>query len=324
MYQKYLELLQLVYEMQATELGVTYQQIESQFKVSRRTAERMIKAISESFLEVELTTRRPKRWRLKRVIPTPNLTLEQIATLQTASRMFQENRMHAYSLQTDNLIKVLRANMDSDARQLVDRDSEILYESEGFVARPGPREHFEEGLLQNLRFAILACQTISFEYAAVDDAEPKLRTVQPYGFLHGTRQYLVAFNPDESVNGFRTYILAKIRNLEVHERQFFERQEDFSFPDFLGENFGVFHERPYNVVWRFDPEVAQSASEWTFHASQQSRIMRDGRLEVSFRAGGLNEMAYHLITWGDKVEVLKPKKLINRLQELKDSIRLPD
>ena len=237
MYKKYLQLLHLVYEMQAEEQGITYQQIQDRFGVSRRTAERMIKAITDSFLEVELATKRPKRWRLKRVIPTPNLTLEQIAVLQAASRMFEENSMHTYSLQTDNLIKILRANMDSTARQNIEQGSEIMYESEGFVARPGPREFIDPELIRQLRFAILACQTISFDYAAKSDSEPRLRKVHPYGFLHGTRQYLVAFNPDESVSDYRTYTMAKISNLKVNEREFFERQMDFSFQEFLGTSF---------------------------------------------------------------------------------------
>ena len=324
MYQKCLQLLHLVYEMQATEQGITYKQIEEKFGVSRRTAERMVKAISDSFLEIELATKRPKRWRLKRIIPTPNLTLEQISILQAASRMFEENSMHAYSLQTDNLMKMLRANMDSTAQRIVGRDSEILYESEGFVARPGPREYVDPELIRELRHAILACQTISIKYTSSKESEPRLRTVHPYGFLHGVRQYLVAFNPNPTSGGFRTYTMAKIRSLEVHERQFFERKADFSFQDFLGTSFGVFQEKPYNIVWRFDADIAQVAQEWNFHRSQNIRRMRDGRLEVSFRAGGIDEMASHLITWGDKVEVVRPKKLIERLREIRDSIRVSD
>ena len=99
---------------------------------------------------------------------------------------------------------------------------------------------------------------------------------------------------------------------------------DFSFQEFLGTSFGVFQERPYNILWRFDADVADAALEWRFHRSQQCRRMRDGRLEVSFRAGGINEMAWHLMTWGDKVEVVKPKILIDRLREFKDAIRVPD
>ena len=30
------------------------------------------------------------------------------------------------------------------------------------------------------------------------------------------------------------------------------------------------------------------------------------------------------MTWGDKVEVVKPKILIDRLREFKDAIRVPD
>jgi predicted DNA-binding transcriptional regulator YafY len=35
----------------------------------------------------------------------------------------------------------------------------------------------------------------------------------------------------------------------------------------------------------------------------------DGSLVVRFRAGGLLEMAWHLFTWGDQVEVVEPGEL---------------
>jgi len=35
----------------------------------------------------------------------------------------------------------------------------------------------------------------------------------------------------------------------------------------------------------------------------------DGSLDVKFRAGGLLEMAWHLYSWGDQVEVIAPEAL---------------
>jgi predicted DNA-binding transcriptional regulator YafY len=42
----------------------------------------------------------------------------------------------------------------------------------------------------------------------------------------------------------------------------------------------------------------------------------DGHLRVRFRAGGIEEMAMHLITWGDAVEVLAPERLRQRMAEI--------
>jgi predicted DNA-binding transcriptional regulator YafY len=77
----------------------------------------------------------------------------------------------------------------------------------------------------------------------------------------------------------------------------------------------VFQEEPINVVWKFSPNAAQDASEFLFHPSQKLEPQKDGSLMVSFRAGGLLEMSWHLFTWGGEVEVIKPKRLVSMLQQ---------
>jgi predicted DNA-binding transcriptional regulator YafY len=63
------------------------------------------------------------------------------------------------------------------------------------------------------------------------------------------------------------------------------------------------------VVWRFAPEAAEDAAEFVFHPSQAMERDADGSLIVRFTAGSDLEMAWHLYTWGDKVEVLEPARL---------------
>jgi len=41
----------------------------------------------------------------------------------------------------------------------------------------------------------------------------------------------------------------------------------------------------------------------------------DGSLTVRFRAGGDLEMAWHLYTWGNQVEVLEPKNLADMVRD---------
>ena len=48
-----------------------------------------------------------------------------------------------------------------------------------------------------------------------------------------------------------------------------------------------------------------------FHANQQVDAMADGSVIVRFRASGMLELAWHLFTWGDKVEILSPESLRN-------------
>ena len=61
--------------------------------------------------------------------------------------------------------------------------------------------------------------------------------------------------------------------------------------------------------------AAPDAAEFLFHPSQVLEALPDGSLIVRFRAGGLLEMSWHLFTWGDEVEIVKPKRLILLLNE---------
>jgi predicted DNA-binding transcriptional regulator YafY len=46
----------------------------------------------------------------------------------------------------------------------------------------------------------------------------------------------------------------------------------------------------------------------------------DGSLILRFRAGGIEEMANHIATWGDTVQVLSPPMLKERLAKLGEAL----
>jgi predicted DNA-binding transcriptional regulator YafY len=51
------------------------------------------------------------------------------------------------------------------------------------------------------------------------------------------------------------------------------------------------------------------AASYQFHPDQKTELLEDGVLIVSFKAAGHLEMAWHLYSWGDGVEVIKPSGL---------------
>ena len=78
----------------------------------------------------------------------------------------------------------------------------------------------------------------------------------------------------------------------------FERDPDFDLQRYAERSFGVFQEKPVKVVLRFDAEAARDASAFLFHPGQSVEENEDDSLTVRFEAGGLDEMCWHLITWG--------------------------
>jgi predicted DNA-binding transcriptional regulator YafY len=98
----------------------------------------------------------------------------------------------------------------------------------------------------------------------------------------------------------------------------FEQDPAFSLKELVSQSFGVFEEPAHDVVWRFSAEAAPVARQFVFHHSQQCEETDTGELIVRFRAGGLLEMAWHLLTWGDHMEVFEPVGL----RDLMPAVRL--
>jgi predicted DNA-binding transcriptional regulator YafY len=114
---------------------------------------------------------------------------------------------------------------------------------------------------------------------------------------------------------YRLFSLSNIEKVEVTDFPF-RRYKEFLLSAFAERSFGVFQESPFDVVWRFSPNVAADAKTFLFHPTQTLEDQPDGSLIVRFRAGGALEMCWHLFTWGNEVEVLAPPHLRNLLQEL--------
>jgi predicted DNA-binding transcriptional regulator YafY len=67
------------------------------------------------------------------------------------------------------------------------------------------------------------------------------------------------------------------------------------------------------VVLSISPDGAEDALGWRFHPTQQVTKEADGSVTVRFRASGMLELSWHLFTWGDKVTVIEPPLLRERL-----------
>jgi len=131
--------------------------------------------------------------------------------------------------------------------------------------------------------------------------------IGPLAMLLGEgRQYLVAFS--DYAQDVRLFALAGFERVELTE-VVFERPEDFDLQSWMQRSFGIWQEEVYDVVWRFTPEAAADARLYLFHPTQVMTDEPDGSLTVSFRAGGLREMCWHLFRWGPNVQVLNPPEL---------------
>ena len=320
-YEKSETLLRIALDMQGSALGLSLEDIQRRYSdraLSRRTAERLRDAVERLFPQIERANpgELPKRWRLPggTMSGLANVTADELADLTTAISVLRRDNMRAQVGSVERILSKIQALLKQPARARIEPDLEALTEAEGLAMRPGPRPAINLALLSELREAIITRRKVRLHYTYRGTRKHGYQIVQPYGFLYGTRHYLVAWSEVNRARDFRKFALSNIERVELLA-QTFSRKRGFSIQQYAEGSFGVFHEDPVDVVWKFSPKVAADAAEFLFHPSQVMEPQPDGSLVVRFRAGVLLEMSWHLLTWGDEVEIVKPRRLASRLEK---------
>jgi predicted DNA-binding transcriptional regulator YafY len=310
-------LLELARLLASTAEGLTLDEMADRLEVGRRTAERMRDAVREVFPQLEEVDDPPtRRFRipsgLDGLFQAP--TAEELAALAGAAEMFSGQGAVARAAALRSLEQKVLSATRAAARRRLAPDLEALLQAETIAVQAGPRPFEDETVLQAVRDGLKALSTLSFRYEG--GSQPgRAREVTPYGILFGRANYLVA---SEGEGKPRNWRLDRIRDVTVTGRVA-HRDPGFSLQDYADESFGIYQDDTQDVVLRIKPASAEGALRWRFHSDQRLEPQADGSVVVRFRASGMRELAWHLFTWGDQVEVLSPPIL---KQTLLDQIEL--
>lgn len=152
------QLLHLAMMMQGSTEGIGLADIQEEFEVGRRTAERMRDAIFHLFPQIEEIRQddKTKRWR----IPSGSLsgmlqlTAEDLAEIQTAVDMMKKENLGIHAENLNRTWLKLKGLMRREAINRIETDLEALLEAEGHAMRPGPKPKINPQVLYVLREAI--------------------------------------------------------------------------------------------------------------------------------------------------------------------------
>jgi predicted DNA-binding transcriptional regulator YafY len=311
-------LLRVAFMLAGTRTGLTLDEIARELGVGRRTAERQRDVLADLFPQLECwdDEARVRRWRLpgSALAGVAELRAEAVAAVEALGCECAARGEADRAGLLREAAATLRALMRPAALRRAEPDIETLMQAEGIAMRPGPRPRLDAALLPTLRRAILSVQLVAVRYAR-PGCEPALHLICPYGTLYGGdgRAWLVGHV--EGLPHMRLWRLDRIASLDLLDRCF-ARREDFDLRAYAAQSFGVFQEEPVDVVLRIAPDAAEEAASWLFHPTQTMTREADGALRVSFRAGGVQEMGWHLFTWGTAVTVVAPEELRGALAEM--------
>ena len=195
-YARLADIVKLAVLMQGRHTGVTLDEMEARFGVSRKTAERMRDAVEMAFGPLELAESNDNRnhWRLRsdavrRLVP---LSAEELAELEAAAGTLERTGFEARAAALRALDTKLRATQHTGTLERIESDIEALVQAEGLGHAPRPQAAARQGP---------ACVPArSHRHLPHRRGPLPLRSppagmsrqrIEPYGLLYGNRAFLV-------------------------------------------------------------------------------------------------------------------------------------
>lgn len=314
-YEKVEDLLNLIFLMQARSRGVSLADIQDEFEVGRRTAERMRDAAMRLFpqiMPVE-TNSKVKRWTLRNYSASSlvSFSAEELAELENVKRNYEADELQTKAELIDKILLKVKT-LNRAVKTKVDNELEILLEAESFAVRQRPFCKIDKETLGTIREAIMALKAIQIKYEK-SKGEIKTYKLHPYGVIYGEKHNLVAFDPKDKEK--KLFTLSKIKEISLSD-EYFDVEEGFDLKKYAENSFAIYQEKPISVVLKFNSTVADEAKNFYFHPSQKIEENEDGTVTVSFKAGGSVAICWHLFRWGKSVKIIKPESLQKQYKNL--------
>jgi predicted DNA-binding transcriptional regulator YafY len=313
-------LLDLARHLASSAEGLTLDEMAEAMGVGRRTAERMRDALWPLFPQMEEVAEGPsKRFRIPHGLDGffQSPTTEELLELSMAGAGLRAAGADPRARTLESLERKVRSAMRSSVLRRIVPDLEALVRAEAIAVQAGPRPFEDEETIARIRGALTAMKALRFSYAG-GRTPGAARTVTPFGLMFGRANYLVA--AERGTLEPRNWRLDRIRGLEVLENTA-SAPENFNLQDYAARSFGIYQGDLEEVVLRVLPTGAEEALGWRFHPTQTTEAQADGSVIVRFQASGMRELAWHLFTWRDQIEVVAPEVLkATLLEELQSAL----
>ncbi len=302
------KILELARALASSATGMTLDEMCRVTGCSRRTVERMRDTIRDVFPQMEEIQDHPtKRFHIPKGLDGffQDPTTDELSDLGVAIATLRDAGATARAQSLGSLATKIRAAMRQGRRRTAETDVEALLRAERIAVQAGPRPTEDPVVLTVLRQALLGMKMLHFTYYGGSKPGAS-RKVVPYGIIFGRMNYLIG--ADAGATKPKHWRLDRVDNLEALDEAA-APPDDFDLAAFANTAFAYFEGPQENVVLHVLPGGMDDFKNYRFHASQTVEDHPEGGVIVRFRASGMLELAWHLFTWGNKIEIVEPVSL---------------
>jgi predicted DNA-binding transcriptional regulator YafY len=292
--------------------AMTVRDLAEEFEITRRQVYRDVDRIQEEGHPLEQSDgEREKTWQLPlgyKGLPSITLSPYELMSLQLARADLAYLNGTPFVDDLDHTLAKLCTALPNRTVNHLDRILKV------FAPLPKPLRKYgcQASLLRDLRKALLLQLTVVFEYVKPGESEPARYRVDPYALVHQQGLYLTAYSHTSA--GDRLFLVDRMKTITLSDERF-DLPANYSAAKRFTKSFGLIEEAPRDITLRVSADAAHFFRESRWHSSQQITPKKDGSLLVNFTAGGLEEIAWWVLSWGKEVKVLGPSELVRLIKE---------
>jgi len=171
--------------------------------------------------------------------------------------------------------------------------------------------------LYGLLHAIKNNLQIKFKYQKYWEDIITERITEPYALKEfKNRWYILSL--DTKDNNVKSFSLDRLTDLEISKKKF-QNPIKFNVNKYYRNCFGIIgpnEEKPHEIVLAFDPVQGKYIKSMPLHESQIILIDNESELRIRLTLFITYDLVMEILSYGENVRVIEPKKLIKELKEV--------
>ena len=282
------------------------QDFAQQFEISERTVYRDIQALCE--VGVPIMAMPGEGYRLMEGYYLPPITFSpnEARSLYLAISMLSGLAEPGATRQAaETALEKIRAVLPAATLRQLQALQAIIH----FYALPGASLNFDDEIFLTLQEAIHERRVVHMRYHALHSNEVTERDVEPLELAFVDKAWILSAYC-RLRQGRRAFRLDRIDDLEVRKEQFIHRDLDQKGSE----------GRSIRVVVRFEASIVRWVRERQHFTCIEDRSDETGSAVMVYQPRAFEQMEGWLLSWGDKMEVLEPPVLRQRLATLAANI----
>lgn len=305
-------MLRIWFLIQRSPLRYSTKDLAEKFGVNVRTIYRDISSL-ETGLVVPIYQEKGK-WAVddSHFLPPIRLTTSEALNIFLAARLML-SYSHRYDPNMESTFGLLAAAVPQPLGEQIQKTLEWM--------RKLPASQNYLRVLATLGEAWMSQRCIRITYQALEAERAAERTIDPYFIepaAEGHSGYVIAYcHRSKEIRNFK---IERIQDIQLSE-ELYTVPADFDANRYFGSAWGIVVEgEPKTIRLRFDRSVARIIKETAWHPSQTLKTDKDGSVTLTLRVSNTVELRSWILGWGEKVEVLEPKELREKIRETAEAV----